>query len=153
MLCFSSIFYHIGNPYSYFPLSVSSRFFPQGCFLSVEWIAGGKNTTGIFGEISDMGPTAWLHVGRERHTAGCGLHRVIPSVGFWGIQKCISNIINKSTVAGWQQLLYPYGDESRQLNSLINAAPIVCCALGGLRNTDNKEGCVFFLSFYSIIFL
>lgn len=66
----------------------------------------------------------------ERHTAGCGLHRVIAS-GFRGIQKCISTIINKSALAGRQQLLHPYGHESRQLNSLINAAPIVCCALGG----------------------
>lgn len=35
----------------------------------------------------------------ERHTAGCGLHRVI-AFGFWGIQICISAIINKSALAG-----------------------------------------------------
>lgn len=48
----------------------------------------------------------------ERHAAGCGLHKVI-AFGARGIQGCISTIINKSAVTGWQQLLCPSGDECR----------------------------------------
>lgn len=74
-----------------------------------------------------------------------GLHRVI-AYGFWGIQGSISAIINKSAVAGWRQLLYPSGDKSGQLNSLINAAPIVLCASGD----EEKENRVILGFMYSI---
>lgn len=80
-----------------------------------------------------MGPAALLRVGRSHYkwaaAAGCGLHRVI-AFGFRGIQECISTVINKSTLSWWQQLLCPSGNGSRQLNSLINTAAIVHCALG-----------------------
>lgn len=52
----------------------------------------------------------------ERHTAGCGLHRVI-AFGFRGIQKCFCTIINKNALAGCQQLFHSYGDKNiKQIN-------------------------------------
>lgn len=130
MLCASPIFYHVGNPYSYFPYQFPPGFFPQGCFLSVEQRKYNRNLWGNIRHGPYSLTACWAEpFTSERHTAGYSLHRVI-AFGFWGIQECISTIINKSALAGRQQLLDPSGDEIRQLNSLINAAPIVCRALG-----------------------
>lgn len=99
-----------------------------------------KNSTGIWGNIRH-GPysltACWAEpFTSERHAAGCGLHRVI-AFGFWGIQECISTIINKSALAGCKQLLNPSGDESRQLNSLINVL-LLSVMIGMLQNTDSR---------------
>jgi len=103
-LCFSAIFYDAKNPYLYF----STKFVPSGrlCRCGTE-----ENTAGVFGEISGIGPysltACWAELfTSEKHTAGCGLHRVI-AFGFRGIQDCICSIINKSVLAGWQQLFTP----------------------------------------------
>lgn len=109
MLCSSAIFHHVCNPYAY----VSYQFVPgfslrDVFFLSVEQRKYNK------GNIRH-GPysltACWAEpFASERHTAGCGLHRVI-AFGFWGIQGRISTIINNSALARWQQLLRPSGDE------------------------------------------
>lgn len=94
MLCFPAIFYHVGNPYACFSYGSLPVFLSSGKFT--------KCVTELWGNIKHgpCGSTAcWVEpFTSERHAAGCGLHKVI-AFGFWGIQECISTIINKSTLA------------------------------------------------------
>lgn len=60
MVCFSATFHHVGNPYAYISYGFLPRFVSFGMFSKCE-----TEITRIFGEISDIGPTAWLHVGQN----------------------------------------------------------------------------------------
>lgn len=93
-------------PYFIMPVIHIHILFPQSLFPEGRFPRCGteESRAAIFGEISDIGPYSLTACRAkpftsEMHTAGCGLHRVI-AFGFWGIQDCISSIINKSVLAG-----------------------------------------------------
>lgn len=61
MLRFPAIFHHVGIHMHIHPIGFYQVFLLRDVF----YVGNAENTAGIFGEIFDMGPTAWLHVGQS----------------------------------------------------------------------------------------